>query len=424
MSDLLILKRGIYHARLDIPVDVRDAFGGRKVLTKSLKTSSKSEANHRKYEFVELWKRQIAQARKSNNKESKESWREEAVYFAETSKKETDGLPSETLKFLELVQKHNIRKIIDRDELIDILTNNSTYTSKTIFTESRLKAYADFQHDRIIQKTIDSQISKIKNLRKWLEEKNAELNFDSIEVYLNSLNLSQKTKKQYIFSFNSFFKWAKKYDKAIREKYKDLANPFENHDLREKLSSEKVERQALSPSDIKLLYEKAEHADLKNLIKIGAYTGMRIEELYKLKVTDIEIDNGISILNISKAKTKAGRRKIPIHSKILELIESYKKESKDDFLFYSAGGNKYNNRSDAMSKRFGRHKTALGFGADFVFHSLRKSTITELHQKGVEPLLITSLVGHKTNTITFDIYSAGPSTKQKKKAIEALDFKI
>lgn len=60
---------------------------------------------------------------------------------------------------------------------------------------------------------------------------------------------------------------------------------------------------------------------------------MRIEELYKLKITDIEIDNGISILNISKAKTKAGRRKIPIHSKISELIESYKKASKDDFLF-------------------------------------------------------------------------------------------
>ncbi len=80
MSDLLILKRGIFHARLDIPADVREAFGNRKVLTKSLGTTSKSEANHKKYKFIELWKRQIAEARKKKNVSDKENWKDEALW--------------------------------------------------------------------------------------------------------------------------------------------------------------------------------------------------------------------------------------------------------------------------------------------------------------------------------------------------------
>ena len=425
MSDLLILKRGIFHARLDIPADVREAFGNRKVLTKSLGTTSKSEANHKKYKFIELWKRQIAEARKKKNVSDKENWKDEALYVSETMQQETGALPIETMKFIELVEKHKIKSVDDRDELIDILTKKSTYTAKTIFTDARLKAYADFQHDRIIPKTIDTQLSRLKKFRAWLEKNDLDLNFDSVELHLNHLEHSQKTKKQYLFAYNSFFKWGKKYDKTIREKYKDLANPFESHDLREKLSTEIKERKAFTIAEIKDIHQKADDENLRNIIKIGAYTGMRIEELFKIKKSDIEKQENILFFNISRAKTKAGRRKVPIHSLIEDLIEHYQKNNpNDEYLFPSPAGNKYGNRSDALSKRFGRHKTALGFGSEYVFHSLRKSLITELQRNNVDPLTITSVVGHKTNSITFDIYSAGPSLKQKSDAIESLNFEI
>lgn len=425
MSDLLILKRGIFHVRLDIPVDVREAFGNRKVLTKSLGTTSKSEANHKKYEFIELWKRQIAEARKKKSISRKENWKDEALYVSETMRQESDALPIETIKFIELVEKHKIRSVEDRDELINILTKQSTYTAKTIFTDARLKAYAEFQNDRIIPKTIDTQLSRLKKFRAWLEKNDLDLNFESVELHLNSLEHSQKTKKQYLFAYNSFFKWGKKYDKTVREKYKDLANPFESHDLREKLSVEIKERKAFTVAEIKDIHQKADDENLRNIIKIGAYTGMRIEELFKTKKADIEKHQDVLSINVLRAKTKAGRRKVPIHSHIKDLIESYQKiNPNDEFLFPSSAGNKYGNRSDALSKRFGRHKTALGFGSEYVFHSLRKSLITELQRNNIDPLTITSIVGHKTNSITFDIYSAGPSLKQKSDAVESLNFEI
>ncbi|MGQ3850617.1 tyrosine-type recombinase/integrase [Pseudomonas capsici] len=425
MSDFLILKRGIFHARLDIPADVRKAFGNRKVLTKTLGTTSKSEANHKKYQFIELWKRQIAEVRKKKNVSDKANWKDEALYVSETMQQETGALPIETMKFIELVEKHKIKSVDDRDELIDILTKKSTYTAKTIFTDARLKAYADFQHDRIIPKTIDTQLSRLKKFRTWLEKNDLDLNFDSVELHLNHLEHSQKTKKQYLFAYNSFFKWGKKYDKTIREKYKDLANPFESHDLREKLSTEIKERKAFTIEEIKNIHQETDDENLRNIIKIGAYTGMRIEELFKVKKSDVEKQEDILFFNISRAKTKAGRRKVPIHSHIANLIDHYQKNNpNDEYLLPSPAGNKYGNRSDALSKRFGRHKTTLGFGSEYVFHSLRKSLITELQRNNVDPLTITSVVGHKTNSITFDIYSAGPSLKQKSDAIESLDFGI
>lgn len=425
MSNFLILKRGIFHARLDVPADVREAFGNRKVLTKSLGTTSKSEANHKKYKFIELWKRQIAEARKKKNATEKENWKDEALYVSETMQQENDAFPIETLKFIELVEKHKIKSVDDRDELIDILTKKSTYSAKTIFTDARLEAYAEFQHDRIIPKTIDTQLSRLKKFRVWLEKNELDLNFDSVELHLNHLEHSQKTKKQYLFAYNSFFKWGRKYDKTIREKYKDLANPFESHDLREKLSTEIKERKAFTILEVKNIHQKTDDENLRNIIKIGAYTGMRIEELFKIKKADIEKQDNILFINISKAKTKAGRRKVPIHSHIKDLMENYQNiNTNDEYLFPSPAGNKYGNRSDALSKRFGRHKTALGFGSEYVFHSLRKSIITELQRNNIDPLTITSIVGHKTNSITFDIYSAGPSLKQKSDAIESLNFEI
>ena len=38
--------------------------------------------------------------------------------------------------------------------------------------------------------------------------------------------------------------------------------------------------------------------------------------------------------------------------------------------------NKYGERSNAIGKRFGRLKTKLGYGEDYVFHSFRKGFAT------------------------------------------------
>ncbi|MGV2463302.1 UNVERIFIED_CONTAM: integrase, partial [Pseudomonas aeruginosa] len=68
-------------------------------------------------------------------------------------------------------------------------------------------------------------------------------------------------------------------------------------------------------------------------------------------------------------------------------------------------------------KSFGRLKTSLGFGADSVFHSIRKTVITQLLRASIPGIIIAEIVGHETGTVTFDVYSQGASIAQKMDAL-------
>jgi len=75
---------------------------------------------------------------------------------------------------------------------------------------------------------------------------------------------------------------------------------------------------------------------------------------------------------------------------------------------------------DAIGKRFGRLKEELGFGPEYVFHSIRKSFTTFLEQAGVNEGITADIVGHEKQTITYGLYSGGSSDVQKYEAIKKL----
>lgn len=74
MADNLEQQGGTWHVRLAIPADVQKAFGGRKVLSKSLETGQRSEAMNLRLPYLAQWKAQIADAR-AKVKTQKENWR-------------------------------------------------------------------------------------------------------------------------------------------------------------------------------------------------------------------------------------------------------------------------------------------------------------------------------------------------------------
>lgn len=139
---------------------------------------------------------------------------------------------------------------------------------------------------------------------------------------------------------------------------------------------------------------------------------MRVEHL-------IEPD-GIKSFDIVDSKTMAGIRVVPVHPALTTTVERLKNSSKDGYLISSHSKNKYGIRSDALSKAFGRLKEAHEYGTQHVFHSIRKTVITQLVRAGVLGTLIAELVGHETGTVTFDVYSQGASARQKLAAISKL----
>lgn len=142
---------------------------------------------------------------------------------------------------------------------------------------------------------------------------------------------------------------------------------------------------------------------LSGLIQIGAYTGARIEEICALKTAKVEADR----LHIEDAKTEAGWRTIPIHPHIADLVADLKAKSADGYLLSDLTYNKYGDRSNAIGKQFGRLKTRLGYGPDYVFHSLRKGVASQLEAAGVPENVAARLLGHEFRTMTYGLYAGG-----------------
>ena len=75
-----------------------------------------------------------------------------------------------------------------------------------------------------------------------------------------------------------------------------------------------------------------------------------------------------------------------------------------------------------MNKRFSRVKTALGFGSEYDFHSIRRTVSTLLEQGDVVEGVAADILGHNKTTMTYGLYSRGSSVEQMTKAIEAIDY--
>ncbi|QFU13138.1 site-specific tyrosine recombinase XerC [Stutzerimonas frequens] len=429
MADHLILKGGTWHVRLDIPQDVRwhELYRGKRVLTKTLKTGNRQLAKEASHAILGEWQRTFREIR---NKKLSPTWKiaaeqiaaeyKDAIIRADTEADRENAKDKRSIGVAQIIRDY---WLADDDEALTELGEIAVkfQRPKMAISDTLIENFRTEQTKLVIAKTASAQAANIKKFARYLSTSSLSLDHSSVRSYLDSLTSSKKTKQNILFAGNSFWKFLVKRDPGL----KNIPNPFKDHELpatpkgkRKNNSYRPFER-----NDIEKLYRAAiEQNDttLAALIKLGAYTGCRIEEICQLTPSRIKKE----YIEITDAKTEAGNRQIPIHKNILRLLSELTKQSKDGFLIPSSGKNKYGVRSDPLSKRFGRLKTKLGYDTKYVFHSIRKTTATMLEHTGAPPLVIIAIMGHETKQITFDIYSAGPSLDQKRAAIDKLEFDI
>ncbi|MBY6092374.1 tyrosine-type recombinase/integrase [Maritimibacter alkaliphilus] len=182
-------------------------------------------------------------------------------------------------------------------------------------------------------------------------------------------------------------------------------------------------RREFSPSEVVSLLSAAverDDRDLGLLIWLGMWTGCRIEELCALRVSEVTEDRFVII----DAKSEAGLREVPIHSMLKPAIRHMCSTSKDGYVMSGLTNNKYDDRSNANGKRFGRLKTALGFDRTYVYHSLRKTVATQLDAAGIPEIISARILGHDLKTMTYGLYSGGAPFETKRDALEALSYPL
>lgn len=315
----------------------------------------------------------------------------------------------------------------EASEAQSILTDPSTFKPKSPITKGMLSQWhKQLEHQVKSEKTRDSHLSRVQRLSDFMTSEGKPLTFDTVHDFLESVSESRKTRQQYLWSGRDFWKWACKYQADFRDRYAKAQSPFEGHSLPKVGKAAGESYLPFSKAEVEHLYAQAmDRGDipLAHLIVFGAFTGCRIEEIGRLKPEDTIFAKGKPVgFKINEAKTSAGVREVPIHPSLLPLYEQLCSQApaNDGYLF-AGGNNRYGIRLDALSKRFGRLKKEI-FSELHTFHSIRKTVVTELHQAGVKLEILPYIVGHETKAFTLDVYSSGPSFKQKQNAIGKLKF--
>ena len=453
MSHNLIQKKGesTWYVRLAIPFDVQKALGC-KVRVQSLKTGLRKEAMEARLPILAQWKAEIAAAR-VEIQQRKQYWRSEVAVMGIALQKTThrklkllmDGPPEELVTGIshvtdligrtrvrtahEAMERYglNAEEVSEAEVLLRTpATFNAPVKQRVSITTARIKAFREFRESRGgADKHVDQQVSKMELLSGFLKKETLPLNFDTVDLWLKSLNRAPATLSQYLMAGTAFWKWAIKYDEGWREEYKDKVNPFTGHDLPQGGGSETAgqDREMYTPDDAVKLHQAAlqkKDQPLADLILLGWYTGGRLEELCKLTKDSVISVDGIQCFDFPKSKSKASKRVVPIHPSLLSTVNRLMKDSIDSFLIPASSSAPYGKRSHAISKAFGRLRTAAGFSKLHVFHSFRHTAVTELIRADVPDPLAKELIGHETGSVTHDVYSKGASTEQKLLAISKL----
>jgi integrase len=253
------------------------------------------------------------------------------------------------------------------------------------------------QFDLAVGKPIE-QI-EAKDVQAWIDD---QINADG------ETGLSAKTINRKLGELRNYWRWLQAHQHVPEDR-----NPFAGRRVRDPARRRKTKdemRQRFRPEDVVLLWSVAEQngdAPLAAAIKIGAFSGARIEGVAQLRTTDIRVDpeTGRRFMRMVD-KTAAGDRYVPVHPRIAGLLDRLiANADADGYLIHSNARNKYGERSQPIGKRFGRLKSDLGFDERYVFHSIRKTVAHLFETDECPPGVAKDIIGHAKTDMTFGIYS-------------------
>ena len=232
---------------------------------------------------------------------------------------------------------------------------------------------------------------------------------------------ADQSRQNWLTCLGSLYEFAKRRYDGIPDR-----NPFHGHNLEARRTIESY--QPFEPDQMQKLLDAAE-PEIRNIIIMGLFSGCRLDELASLKKSEIKTVECVRCFYISKSKTKAGVRYVPIHSRLSAIVDEYLNHSYGEYLFPQA--NKINRKDGKKGPYYSQNFTRL---RDKVlptatdrqcFHSLRGMFITCLDRAGVQETRIGSITGHteqKAKTEAFRTYSQGASMEELAGYVELVDY--
>lgn len=376
---------GVWMFQIFIPVYMRHIFGGKRLYRKSTGTRDLTAAKHFRNHMLIEWKT----LKEQYSPDTEERRIQHAI--AGLHKQATLRAPLQTVPTLTTI----------RDQYAD------KYRDKRSFSTLAKSARAL----EVFLASLDRVDVKITEIRR-----------SQVTMFINQQGKkAPQTVQNWLTCLGSLYEYA-------RRSHDDIApdNPFHGMNLEARATIESY--QPFDPDQMQKLLDSAE-PEIRNIITMGLFSGCRLDELASLKKSEIQTVEGVRCFYISKSKTKAGIRHVPIHSRLSEIVDEYLSHAYGEYLFPQANriNRKDGKKGPFYSQAFTRlRRRVLPTATDRqCFHSLRGMFITCLDRAGVPEQRIGAITGHtdqKSKTEAFRTYSQGASMEELKKHVEIVKF--
>jgi integrase len=237
--------------------------------------------------------------------------------------------------------------------------------------------------------------------------------------------LTTATANSMVTALSSYWKWMEKRG-LVR------GNPWREQSRQETELEAQREVRPFTDDEVVELLNGTTTRTLHDLMRLGALTGARINELANLQVADAEGD----LFRIRVSKTAAGVRRVPIHPALKPLVaRRVAGKSPDAYLFdeLRAPASRPAERSAKASERFTEYRRECGIddrqegqrNSNVNFHSWRHRFITQALAAGHPLHLVSAVVGHQAGreSVTLRTYNAtGPATDQLRAVVESVSL--
>lgn len=165
------------------------------------------------------------------------------------------------------------------------------------------------------------------------------------------------------------------------------------------------------------------------LPRVALCSGMRVEEIAQLEKADVRLEDGIHVFDVNsrggkKLKSRAARRLVPIHPKLIELgFLEFVAASPGPLIFSSLPSKDGRNRlAAAYGKRFAAllRKKAKITDERLVFHSFRHTFATKARAAGISEEELGRLLGHSAGASVTAGYGKGPGVRRLSELVQGI----